>query len=75
MRPFHAFLFGFLHFSGVEMSIESRVSHAFYSDCNTFAASTDSIYAIVESCNKKCAELLPDLGIEFALPNCWQRID
>ena len=35
------------------MSIESKISIAFYSDCNTFATPTDSICAIVESFNKK----------------------
>ena len=37
IRPFRAFLFGFLHFLGVSMSIVSNISTAFYSDCNTFA--------------------------------------
>ena len=37
IRPFRAFLFGFLHFSGVEMSIVSNISIAYFSDCNTFA--------------------------------------
>jgi len=42
IRPFRAFLFGFLHFSGGWMSIVSNISIAFFSDCNTFATPTDS---------------------------------
>jgi len=37
IRPFCVFLFGFLHFLGVQMSIVSNISITFYSDCHTFA--------------------------------------
>ena len=45
IRPFRAFLFGFLHFSGVYMSIASNISMAFFFDCNTFVTPTDALLA------------------------------
>lgn len=36
IRPLCVFLFGFLLFSGVQISIASNISSAFFSDCNTW---------------------------------------
>jgi hypothetical protein len=75
IRPFRAFPFGFLRFSGLKMSIESNISTAFFSDRNTFAT-PKRLYLrqsrVFQQENR--AEGLSDLTIDFALPNCWQRV-
>ena len=53
MRPFRAFLFGFLHFLVAKLSIESNISMAFFPDCNTFATPKDSSCTLGESFNEK----------------------
>ena len=72
IRPFRAFLFGFLQFSGVYMSIGSNISTVFFSDCNTFATPADSTCLKIQSFSKKTTVFPPDFVIGFALLYCCQ---
>ena len=65
IRPFRAFLLGFLRFSGVYMSIASNISTAFYSDCNTFATPAALVVPKESLSTNNWTVTLPDFVIDF----------
>jgi len=72
IRPFRGFLFGFLHFSGVYISIASNISIAFFLIATLLQHPRDSTYEIERLAQVPC--LLSILRGQDTLP-CRNRID